>query len=107
MQKYKMIDEMQEMKKIYEMMIFEDTKYEPNITNDETNNVSDCGEFEDGSMIFEDTKYEPNITNDETNVLDCEKFDDGSNSRTSCIDESICHNETDNEYDNEIHFRDG
>ena len=48
MQKYKMIDEMQEMKKIYEMMIFEDAKYEPNITNDETNNVSDCGEFEDG-----------------------------------------------------------
>ena len=32
MQKYKMIDEMQEMKKIYEMMIFEDAKYEPNTT---------------------------------------------------------------------------
>ena len=29
------------------MIIFEDKKYEPNITNDETNNVSDCGEFED------------------------------------------------------------
>ena len=52
MQKCKMIDEMQEMKKIYEMMIFEDTKYEPNITNDETNNVSDCGEFEDGFIVL-------------------------------------------------------
>ena len=70
MQKCKMIDEVQEMKKIYEI------------------------------MIFEDTKYEPNITNNETNVLDCGEFDDGSNSRTSCINESICHNETDNEYDN-------
>ena len=95
---------MQEMKKIYEMMIFEDAKYEPNITNDETNNVSDCSEFEDGSMIFEDTKYEPNITNNETNVLDCGKFDDGSNSRTSCINKLKFCNETDNKYNNKIYF---
>ena len=40
-------------------------------------------------------------------ILDCSEFDDGSNSRTSCIDESIWRNETDNEYDNEIHFCNG
>ena len=56
-----MNNKMKEMKNIYEMMIFEDTKYEPNVTNDETNNISDCSEFDDGSMIFKQMQPMPQM----------------------------------------------